>query len=97
VLHGSSVAYSSTACLRGAKRHVVSLRRGVPVITSMSWNKRQTVTGCLNTVAAATNRTYSAVIRAGGAQSPRSSFRLTGNPATPPTAAPAARKTPRSR
>jgi hypothetical protein len=96
VLHGSSVAYSSTACLRGAKRHVVSLRRGVPVITSVSWNKHQTVTGCLKTVAAATNRTYGAVVRAGGAQSPRSSFRLTGNPATPPAAAPAARKTPGS-
>jgi hypothetical protein len=44
-------------------------------------------------VAAATNRTYSAVIQAGGAQSPRSSFRLTGNPATPPAAPPAAKKT----
>ncbi|HEY2522701.1 MAG TPA: hypothetical protein VGJ19_21500 [Streptosporangiaceae bacterium] len=97
VLHGRSVAYSSTACLRGAERHVVSLRRGVPVITSVSWNKHQTVTGCLKTVAAATNRTYGAVIRAGGAQSPRSSFRLTGNPATPPAAAPAARKTSGSR
>ena len=97
VLHGSSVAYNSTACLHGAKRHVISLRRGVPVITSMSWTKHQTATGCAKTVAAATNRTYSAVIQAGGAQSPRSSFRLTGNPATPRAAAPAARKTSRSR
>ena len=97
VLHGSSVAYNSTVCVRGAKRHVISLRRGVPVITSMSWDKHETVTGCLSTVAAATNRTYSAVIQAGGAQSPRSSFRLTGNPATPPAAAPAAKKTSSSR
>jgi hypothetical protein len=92
VLHGSSVAYNSAVCLNGAKRHVISLRRGVPVITSMSWDKHETVRGCLSTVAAATNRTYSAMIEDGSAQSPRSSFRLTGNPATPP-AAPAAKKT----
>jgi hypothetical protein len=92
VLHGSSVAYNSAVCLNGAKRHVISLRRGVPVITSMSWDKHETVKGCLSTVAAATNRTYSAMIGAGGARSPRSSFRLTGDPATPP-AAPAAKKT----
>ena len=95
VLHGSVVAYNSTVCVNGAKRHVISLRRGVPVITSMSWDKHETVRGCLSTVAAATNRTYSAVIQAGGAQSPRSSFRLTGNPATPPAAAP--RKTSNSK
>jgi hypothetical protein len=97
VLHGSSVAYNSTVCVNGAKRHVITLRRGVPVITSMSWDKHETVTGCLSTVAAATNRTYSAVIQGGGAQSPRSSFRLTGNPATPPAKAPATRKTSTSR
>jgi hypothetical protein len=92
VLHGSTVAYNSAVCVNGAKRHVISLRRGVPVITSMSWDKHETVNGCLSTVAAATNRTYSAMIEAGGAQSPRSSFRLTGAPATPP-AKPAAKKT----
>jgi hypothetical protein len=97
VRHGSTVAYNSAVCLRGAKRHVISLRRGVPVITSMSWNKHQTVTGCLTTVTAATNRTYSAMIQAGGAHSPRASFRLTGSPATPQPAAPAARKSGRSR
>src|SRR6201996_9538101 len=101
VLHGSSVAYNSGACLHGAKPHVISLRRGIPVITSMAWNKHQTVTSCATTVAAATNRTYSAVIAAGGAQSPRSSFRLTGPwppppPATPRAAAPAAKKTARA-
>jgi hypothetical protein len=93
VLHGSTVAYNSGICLNGAKRHVISLRRGVPVIMSMSWDKHETVTGCVSTVAAATNRTYSAVITAGGAQCPRASFRLTGNPATPPATAPRAKKT----
>jgi hypothetical protein len=92
VLHGSTVAYNSAVCLNGAKRHVVSLRRGVPVVMSMSWDKHETVTGCVSTVAAATNRTYSAMIVAGGAQSPRAAFRLTGSPATPP-ARPAAKKT----
>ena len=85
VLHGSSVAYNSAVCVNGAKRHVISLRRGVPVIMSMTWDKHETVTGCLSTVAAATNRTYSAVVQAGGTQSPEVSFRLTGPPAATAT------------
>lgn len=87
VLHGSQLAYNSAACLQGARRHVISLHRGVPVVTSMAWNKHLTVTGCRTTVMAATNRTYSAVVQAGGARSPRSSFRLTGAPATARTSA----------
>ena len=91
VLHGGSVAYNSATCLHGARKHVVSLRRGVPVITSMTWNKHETAPGCPTTVVADTNRTYTAVAQAGGARSPGSSFRLTGSPATARAAAPAAR------
>ena len=90
VLHGSDLAYNSAACLQGARRHVISLHRGVPVVTSLAWNKHLTVTGCRTAVMAATNRTYSAVAQAGGTRSPRSSFRLAGAPAAKP-AAPAAR------
>jgi hypothetical protein len=97
VLHGSAVAYNSGSCLHGARKQVISLRRGVPVVTSMAWNKHETVTGCPTTVLAATNRTYAAVAQAGGAQSPRSSFRLTGAAATAKPAAPAAKTTARSR
>jgi hypothetical protein len=97
VLHGSSVAYNSATCLHGARKHVVSLHRGVPVVTSMAWNKHETAPGCPTTVLAATNRTYVAVAQAGGAQSPQSSFRLTGTPATAKAATPAARSTARSR
>jgi hypothetical protein len=97
VLHGTAVAYNSAICLNGAQRHVISLRRGVPVVTSMAWNKHETVAGCRSTVLAAANRTYSALAQAGGAESPRSSFRLTGAPATAKPAAPAARTTARSR
>ncbi|HEX3749926.1 MAG TPA: hypothetical protein VHW06_05130 [Streptosporangiaceae bacterium] len=81
VTHGSAVAYNSASCLQGAKRHVVGLRRGVPVVTSMSWNKHQTTSDCSTTVMAATNRTYSAVAQAGGTQSPGVPFRLTAAPA----------------
>jgi hypothetical protein len=86
VRHGTTVAYNSASCLSGAQRHVISLRRGVPMVTSMTWNKHQTVSGCSTTVLAATNRTYSAVVQAGGAQSPEVSFRLTGSPAATSTA-----------
>ena len=80
IRHGTTVAYNSASCLHGVHRHVISLRRGVPVVTSMTWNRHQTVSGCSTTVLAATNRTYSAVAQAGGAQSPKVSFRLTGPP-----------------
>jgi hypothetical protein len=89
VTHGTAVAYSSASCLQGAKRHVVSLRRGVPVVTSMSWNKQQTTSDCSATVTAATNRTYSAVAQTGGAQSPGATFRLTPAPAASSTKKPA--------
>lgn len=82
VTHGSAVAYNSASCLQGGQRHVVSLRRGVPVVTSMSWNKHQTTSDCSATVMAATGRTYSAAAQAGGAQSPGVTFRLTGAPAS---------------
>jgi hypothetical protein len=89
VTHGTAVAYSSASCLQGAKRHVVSLRRGVPAVTSMSWNKQQTTSDCSATVMAATNRTYSAVAQTGGAQSPGATFRLTPAPAASSTKKPA--------
>jgi hypothetical protein len=83
ILHGGTTAYNSAACVRGAPEHVISLRRGVPVVTSMTWNKQQqTASGCGSTVPAAANRTYSAVAQAGGAQSPGASFRLTAPAAT---------------
>jgi hypothetical protein len=85
VLHGGAVAYNSASCLPGAQRHVVSLRRGVPVVTSMTWDKHQTVADCSGTALAAANRTYSAVAQDDGAQSPGVSFRLTGAPAASST------------
>jgi hypothetical protein len=84
VQHGSTVAYNSASCQQGAKRHVISLRRGVPVVTSMTWDKHETVSGCSPTVMAATSRTYSAVAQDDGARSPGVSFRLTGAPAARP-------------
>ena len=82
VSHGSTAAYNSATCASGAQRHVVSLRRGVPVVTSLSWDKHETVNGCSAPVLAATGRTYGAVAQAGGAQSPRVSFMLAAAPAS---------------
>jgi hypothetical protein len=82
VLHGGQVVWNSGACLHGASRHVISLRRGVPVVTSIAWNRHLTVTGCPATVMAAINRPYTAVAQAAGARSPGQAFRLT-EPATP--------------
>ena len=82
VSHGSDTAYNSATCASGAKRHVVSLRRGVPVVTSLSWDKHETVNGCSATVMAATGRTYGAVAQDGGAQSPRVSIKLAAAPAS---------------
>ncbi len=79
VMHGSQVAWNSGACQHGASSHVISLRRGVPVVMSIAWNRRLTVTGCPTTIMAAANRSYTAVAQAAGAQSPGQSFELTGS------------------
>ncbi len=81
VMHGGQAAWNSGACLHGVPPHVISLRRGVPVVLSIAWDRRLTATGCRPTIMAATNRTYVAVAQAGAAQSPWQSFRLTGSAA----------------
>lgn len=76
IMHGNQQAWNSGACLNGATSHVSDLRRGVPVVMSMAWNRHLTKPGCPMTIVAATHRTYVAVAQGGGAQSPAQSFKL---------------------
>ena len=92
VLHGGQVGVQFGRLPHGASRHVIRLRRGVPVVTSIAWNRHLIAAGCPATVMAATNRTYGAVAQAAGAQSPGQAFRLTAAA----RAAPVSRRSPRA-
>jgi hypothetical protein len=76
VTHGSQLAWNSGACLQDAASRVTQLRRGVPVVVPVGWNRHLNAGGCLATVLAASPRTYVAVAQSGAAESPGRAFRL---------------------
>ena len=76
VTHGGQLAWSSGACLHDAAARVTRLRRGVPEVVPVVWNRRLTVSGCPTTVMAASPRTYVAMAQSGAVKSPSEPFRL---------------------
>ena len=76
VTHGGQLAWSSGACLHDAAARVTRLRRGVPEVVPVVWNRRLTVSGCPTTVMAASPRTYAAMAQSGAVKSPSEPFRL---------------------
>ena len=76
VTHGGQLAWSSGACLHDAAARVTRLRRGVPEVVPVVWNRRLTVSGCPTTVMAASPRTYAAMAQSGAVNSPSDPFRL---------------------
>ncbi len=76
VTHGGQLAWNSGACLHDATARVTRLRRGVPEVVPVVWNRRLTVSGCLITVMAASPRTYVAMAQSGAVKSPSQPFRL---------------------
>ena len=76
VTHGGQLAWNSAACLHDATARVMRLRRGVPEVVPVVWNRRLTVSGCPATVMAASSRTYVAMAQSGAVKSPSQSFRL---------------------
>lgn len=76
VTHGGQLAWSSGACLHDAAARVTRLRRGVPEVVPVVWNRRLTVSGCPTTVMAASPRTYAAMAQSGAVNSPSEPFRL---------------------
>jgi hypothetical protein len=76
VTHGSQLAWNSGACLRDAASRVSQLRRGVPVVVPVVWNRHLNAEGCSVTALADSQRTYVAVAQSGAVESPGRSFRL---------------------
>jgi hypothetical protein len=76
VTHGSQLAWNSGACLRDAASRVSQLRRGVPVVVPVVWNRHLNAEGCSVTALAASQRTYVAAAQSGAVESPGRSFRL---------------------
>ena len=76
VTHGGQLAWNSGACLHDATARVTHLRRGVPEVVPVVWNRRLTVSGCPTTVMAASPRTYVAMAQSGAVKSPSQPFRL---------------------
>ncbi len=76
VTHGSQLAWNSGACLQDAATRVTQLRRGVPVVVPVGWNRQLNARGCSATVPAASQRTYVAVAQSGAVESPGRAFRL---------------------
>ena len=76
VTHGGQLAWNSGACLHDVTARVTRLRRGVPIVVPVVWNRRLTASGCPTTIMAAAPRTYAAMAQSGAVQSPSQSFRL---------------------
>jgi hypothetical protein len=76
VTHGSQLAWNSGACLRAAASRVIQLRRGVPVVVPVGWNRHLNAGGCSASVLAASPRTYVAAAQSGAVESPGRAFRL---------------------
>jgi hypothetical protein len=76
VMHGSQLAWNSGACLQEAASRVTQLRRGVPVVVPVVWNRRLSAGGCSSPVLAASQRTYVAAAQSGAVESPGRAFRL---------------------
>ena len=76
VTHGSQLAWNSGACLGDAASRVTQLRRGVPVVVPVVWNRHLNAGGCSATVLAALQRTYVAAAQSGAVESPGRAFRL---------------------
>jgi hypothetical protein len=76
VTHGSQLAWNSGACLNDAASRVTQLRRGVPVVVPVVWNRHLNAGGCPATVLAASQRTYVAAAQSGAVESPGQAFRL---------------------
>ena len=76
VTHGSQLAWNSGACLQDAAPRVTRLRRGVPIVVPVVWNRHLNAGGCSASVLAASQRTYVAAAQSGVVESPGQAFRL---------------------
>jgi hypothetical protein len=73
---GTRATWDSGACLRGATAHVEHLRRGVPSVVSIVWDRRLRPAACTTAEVAAPAGRYEAMAVDGSAVSPARAFTL---------------------
>jgi hypothetical protein len=73
---GTRATWDSGACLRGATAHVQELRRGVPSVVSIVWDRHLRAAGCTTAEVAATPGRYQAMAVSGSVTSPARAFTL---------------------
>jgi hypothetical protein len=73
---GTRATWDSGACLRGAVAHVEHLRRGVPSVVSIVWDRRLRPAACTTAEVAAPAGRYEAMAVDGSAVSPARAFTL---------------------
>jgi hypothetical protein len=76
ITSGSRATWDSGACLRGATAHVASLRRGIPVVVSITWNRQLRAGGCSEAALKAGQGRYVAMAVADRVVSQARGFRL---------------------
>ena len=73
---GTRATWDSGACLRGATAHIEHLRRGVPSVVSIVWDRRLRPAGCTTPEVAATPGRYQAMAVDGSVVSPAKALTL---------------------
>ena len=73
---GTRATWDSGACLRGATAHVEHLRRGVPSVVSIVWDRRLRPAGCTTAEVAAAPGRYQAMAVDGSVVSPAKALTL---------------------
>jgi hypothetical protein len=76
VMSAGRVIWDSADCSRGNGNQDDQLSRGVPVQTSITWNRTITLPGCVTLAASARPGTYQAQVRTATAASEVSTFKL---------------------
>jgi hypothetical protein len=76
ITSGSRADWDSGACLRGATARAESLRRGIPSVVSITWDRRLRAGGCSEPTVTAAHGRYAAMAVAGSVVSQAKAFRL---------------------
>lgn len=76
ITSGSRSTWDSGACLRGATAHMESLRRGIPSVASITWNRHLRTGGCAQAPVTAGRGRYTVMAVMGSVSSQQKTFRL---------------------
>lgn len=76
ITSGSDKIWSSASCVAGDGSRIQMLRRGIPYLATVTWDRKRTSSRCDGRRATAGTGTYVAVIKAPGVSTKKQVFRL---------------------